>query len=95
MKKRALGLREERKERGSLAQPLREEFPRNPKRDWTRIPKSCQNQERGSLRSAGKNQLGVRQLREACSWTQGTKIDMSHQPPMIQKKVGDLGISTS
>ena len=34
MKKRALGLREERKERGSLAQPLREErkVPKEPKK---------------------------------------------------------------
>ena len=35
------------------------------------------------------------ELKGACSWTQGTKIDMSHQPPMVQKKVDDLGINTS
>ena len=37
---------------------------------------------RGSLGSAGKNQLGFRQLKKACSWTQGTKKDMSYQLPI-------------
>ena len=28
----------------------------------------------------------------ACSWTQGTKIGMSHQPPMTKKNADGLGI---
>ena len=54
---------------------------------------------RRSSRNAGKDQLRFWQLKGACSWTQGTKIDMSHQPPMTQrekkkkKKADDLGIS--
>jgi len=38
------------------------------------------------LRSVGKNQLKFGQLKEAWSWTQETKKDMSHQLPMTQKK---------
>ena len=41
---------------------------------------------KGSTGSAGKNQLGDGWLREACSWAQGTKKDMSHQPTATQKK---------
>ena len=31
-----------------------------------------------SSRNVGKNQLGFRQLKEACLWTQEMKIGMSH-----------------
>ena len=41
----------------------------------------------GSSENARKNQLGFEQLKEACLWTQGTKIGMSHQPPMTQEKI--------
>jgi len=41
---------------------------------------------KGSLRNARNNHLEVGQLREACSWAQGTKKDMSHQLLATQKK---------
>ena len=37
---------------------------------------------RGFSGNARKNHLGNGQLREACSWAQGTKKDMSHQLPV-------------
>ena len=40
----------------------------------------------GSSGNAERDQLGLGHLKWACSWTQGTKIGMSHQPPMVQKK---------
>ena len=41
---------------------------------------------KGSSRSARNDQLGFGQLKEACLYTQGTKMGMSHQLPMTQKK---------
>ena len=40
----------------------------------------------GYSENARRDQLGFKQLKGACLWTQGTKIGMSHQPPMAQKK---------
>ena len=40
----------------------------------------------GSLGNARKDQLGLGYLKGAYFWTQGTKIGMSHQPPMVYKK---------
>ena len=46
-------------------------------------------------RYAERNQLGLGQLKGAYSWTQRTKVDMSHQTLMVQKKADGLGINTS
>ena len=55
MKGQAMSLRRERKKKKrSSAQPLCEELPKIPKRDWTRIPWNCQNQG-GSSGNVGKN----------------------------------------
>ena len=76
MNGQVLGLKEGRKSKKSLVQPFVKGAPKKPKKrlDWVELPKP----RRGSSESAGKNQLGFGQLREACSWTQGTKKDMSH-----------------
>ena len=75
------------------------ETPKEPRKrldqDIEKLPKLG----RGSLRSARKNQLGVRQLREACSGAQGTRKDMAHQSPTTKKEKAleiddDLGTST-
>ena len=76
MNGQVLGLKEGRKSKKSLVQPFVKGAPKKPKKrlDWVELPEP----RRGSSKSAGKNQLGFGQLREACSWTQGTKKDMSH-----------------
>ena len=49
----------------------------------------------GSSGNVERDQLRLGQLKGACSWTKETKIGMSHQPPMVQKKADDLEINTS
>ena len=86
MNGQVLGLKEGRKSKKSLVQPFLKGAPKKPKKklDWDTL--ELTEPKRGSSESAGKNQLGFGQLREACSWTQGTKKDMSHQSPTTQKK---------
>ena len=75
------------------------ETPKEPRKRLDQDIEKLPELGRGSLRSARKNQLGVRQLREACSGAQGTRKDMAHQSPATKKKKAwetenDLGTST-
>ena len=85
-----MGLREERKKKKVKEvwpSPLKEGLSGSPGRikgldqDILELPEPGW----GFSGSVGKNQLGFRQLKEACLWAQGTKV-MSHQPPTTQKK---------
>ena len=90
MNEQALGLRKERKL--SLAF-VRKNFwgaQKGTRLGYLGTPKKL-----GSSGNAKKNQLRLGQLKGACSCTQETKIGMSHQLLMVQKKVDDLGINTS
>ena len=94
MNGQALGFRKERKRKKEAQPSLYEEnFLGSLEKDWTRIP--WDSQKPGSSGNAERDQPGLGQLKEACLWTQGTKIDMSHKPPMVQKKADNLGINTS
>ena len=75
------------------------ETPKEPKKRLDQDIKKLPELGRGSSGSAGKNQLGDRQLREACSWAQGMK--KRHVPSAacnLEKKAletnNDLGTST-
>ena len=60
--------------------------PKEPRKRLDQDIEELSEPGKGSSGSAGNNQLGVGQLREACLWAQGTKKDMSHQPSATQKK---------
>ena len=62
------------------------ETPKEPKKRLDQDTEKLPELGRGSSGNAGKNQLGVRQLREACLRVQGTRKDMAHQSPTTQKK---------
>ena len=89
MKRQALGLRKGEKGKEKLSLAFVRRIPNKPRKRLVQ-----DTLELLSSRNVGKNQLGFRQLKEACLWTQEMKIGMSHQPPMTQKKADDIGIST-
>ena len=86
MNEQALGnQKRKKKEKWNSTHLLWGKFLREPRKglnhDTLRLPKSG-----GSSENVGNGQLGFGQLKRACSWTQGTKIGMSHQPLITQKK---------
>ena len=75
------------------------ETPKEPRKrldqDFEKLPEL----EKGSSGSVGKNQLGVRQLMEACSGARGMKKNRSTSRLKLKKKKAleiddDLGTST-
>ena len=93
MEGQALGLRNGEKGKEGLSpafvRRILEELRKGQDQDTLELPKP-----RGSLGNAEESQLGFGQLKRACLWTQGTKIGMSHQLSMTQKKANDLRINT-
>ena len=95
-----MGLKEGRKKQRKLGPASVRRTPKEPRKILDQDTKELPESGRGSSGSVGKNQLGDGQLREACSWAQGTKKDMSHQLPATQKKKvletdNDLGTNTN
>ena len=76
-----MGHREGRKKQKKLSLGFVRETPKEPRKRLDQDTEKLPKLRRGSSRSAGKNQLGVKQLREACLGAKGTRKDMSHQSP--------------
>ena len=77
MKGEALGLRKGRKEKEKPGPAFEGRIP-NELRKGLDQDSLTLLELGGSLGNAGKNQLGFGQLKGACSWTQGTKVGVSH-----------------
>ena len=73
-----MGLKEGRKKQRKLGLASVRRTPKEPRKRLNQDTEELLKPGKGSSESAGKNQLGDGQLREACSWAQGTKKDMSH-----------------